>query len=161
MTPRELYYDVAKTQIASQDAQHRDLEAKTIRLTAANIAIVGLVITLMQSTGTQITESWWLITASAVMALLVLSSTSLTLAVLWPRAFHIKPDICRFAEHLEADEALGGEHWTWWVGRSLRRGFLHNEAIIEGKARLIFWNQIVATSQVVPALCLTAAALIP
>ena len=140
MTSRELYYDVAKSHIQSQDAQHRDLETKSLRYTTASLTITGLLVTLLLSTGVQI-EGWNVAPAVAV-AVSVMVSAVLTFLTLWTRDFDINPRLDDFAEYLNKDEDLGSEYWLQWVGKAMRMAYEQNERIIKRKANLILWNQV-------------------
>lgn len=141
MSPRELYYDVARANIQSQDAQHRDLETKSLRLTTASLAIVGLLVAMIQSEGK--VAGWELIPATAV-AITVVASIVLTFVALWTQDFHLNPKLDEFAGFMDEDEYADWDkdRWLKWVGRAICMAYHHNEAIIEKKACLIRWNQV-------------------
>ena len=154
MTSRELYYDVAKSHIQSQDAQHRDLETKSLRYTTASLTITGLLVTLLLSTQVQI-EGWRVVAPAVAVGLSVLASAVLTSITLWTREFWINPRLDDFAKYLGKMER-DDDYWIQWAGKAMRKAYEHNEGIIERKAKWIRWNQITTLVHLVASLLLVA-----
>ena len=113
---------------------------------------------LLQSVGIPV-AGWKLIPAAAVV-LSVVASAVLTFATLWTRDFHLNPKLNDFAGFLE-DQAYAGwnnDRWMRWVGKAICKAYYHNEAVIEKKAILIRWNQLVTLALLIASLTLVAVA---
>ena len=160
MTSQQLYYDVAKSHIQSQDAVHRDLETKALRLTTASLAIVGLLVALVSSSGLRI-EEWWTKLPAVTIVICVGASAILTFRTLWTRDFHLNPRLDEFASFLSDEEykGKGDEYWLGWVGKALRLAHEHNDKIVEEKWLLVKWNQVATLALLFPSFVLVALAL--
>ena len=153
-----LYYEEAKRHVEIQDATHRDLEAKAMRLTAGCIAITGLTVSLLTATAPPTDQVLFLAPAS-VSGASVIASAFLTMRVLRPRTFTISPDLDRFAQFIEKNPDIEKSHphyWTKWVGtKGLWASFKCNEKVLKGKWALLKCSAWISLTNLLAGLVLT------
>lgn len=154
----DLYYEEAKRHVEVQDATHRDLETKAMRLTAGCVAITGLVVSFLTAKETAAGPLLFIIPAS-VSGVTVIASAVLTMLVLRPRCFLLSPDLDCFARFIEENPDVEVDHphyWTKWVGtKGIWDSYKRNEKTLNGKWAMVKGSACVSLLNLLSGLFLT------
>ena len=133
----DLYYEVTRDKLLSQESLNKEFGAKASNLLGFGAAMIGAGVIILNLSGAKLgpdVPAFWV---SIVLVLAFVSTALFGLNVLWNRPWEHSPTASGFAKHLHGYQS---NTLTEWVGDEYARSVDHNKGALIQKATALQWG---------------------